>query len=381
MHGIKVLMAKNYIDNLSEETRKGMLEKARAGLWPSYAPVGYLNALREDGKRIITPDPTTAPVITQLYEWFSTGEYSLKAVAAKAREQGLRLGTRTIHKSEVHQILRKRIYSGDFDFDGTTYQGSHTPLVTKATWEHVQELLDGKTRPHKHKHDFPYTGLITCGHCGCQLVAEIKKGRYVYYHCTNSKGTNCPEAYTRQERLTNELTMVLGELVVPKPVTDWLRAALRTTDTTQVKAREDALQHAQGELQRIEARIETMYLDKLDGRITVAFFDEKAASWRAEQAKLQARINELRQQTANYEDAINVVEQTSNLCKEFPTQPASEQRRLLTLIIHTATWKDEKFEATLKTPFQKLRHSNSVTKTNDRGNGDAGGEIRNWLLR
>src|SRR5262245_347597 len=27
MHGIKVLMAKNYIDNLSEEARKGMLEK------------------------------------------------------------------------------------------------------------------------------------------------------------------------------------------------------------------------------------------------------------------------------------------------------------------------------------------------------------------
>ena len=28
IHGIKVLMAKNYIDNLSEETRKGMQEKA-----------------------------------------------------------------------------------------------------------------------------------------------------------------------------------------------------------------------------------------------------------------------------------------------------------------------------------------------------------------
>jgi site-specific DNA recombinase len=38
MHGIKVLMAKNYIDNLSEETRKGMLEKARQGIWPSFAP-------------------------------------------------------------------------------------------------------------------------------------------------------------------------------------------------------------------------------------------------------------------------------------------------------------------------------------------------------
>ena len=35
MHGIKVLMAKNYIDNLSEEARKGMLEKAEQGIWPS----------------------------------------------------------------------------------------------------------------------------------------------------------------------------------------------------------------------------------------------------------------------------------------------------------------------------------------------------------
>src|SRR5918996_1692357 len=38
MHGIKVLMAKNYIDNLSEETRKGMLEKPAQGQWPTLAP-------------------------------------------------------------------------------------------------------------------------------------------------------------------------------------------------------------------------------------------------------------------------------------------------------------------------------------------------------
>jgi site-specific DNA recombinase len=43
MHGVKVLMAKNYVDNLSEETRKGMLEKAEQGLWPSFAPLGYRN--------------------------------------------------------------------------------------------------------------------------------------------------------------------------------------------------------------------------------------------------------------------------------------------------------------------------------------------------
>lgn len=44
MHGIKVLMAKNYIDNLSEETKKGMVEKAEQGIYPSFAPLGYINA-------------------------------------------------------------------------------------------------------------------------------------------------------------------------------------------------------------------------------------------------------------------------------------------------------------------------------------------------
>ena len=37
MHGIKVLMAKNYVDNLSEEVKKGLREKAEQGHWPSGA--------------------------------------------------------------------------------------------------------------------------------------------------------------------------------------------------------------------------------------------------------------------------------------------------------------------------------------------------------
>jgi hypothetical protein len=35
---IKVLMAKNDIDNLGEEVRKGMIEKARQCHWPTVAP-------------------------------------------------------------------------------------------------------------------------------------------------------------------------------------------------------------------------------------------------------------------------------------------------------------------------------------------------------
>ena len=60
MHGIKVLMAKNYIDNLSEEARKGMQEKAEQGIWPTKTPLGYRNIIGPDGKKIIAVDPAVA---------------------------------------------------------------------------------------------------------------------------------------------------------------------------------------------------------------------------------------------------------------------------------------------------------------------------------
>jgi site-specific DNA recombinase len=57
MHGIRVLMAKQFVDNLSEEVKKGMTQKAETGMWPSAAPLGYKNVIEPGGQRVITPTP------------------------------------------------------------------------------------------------------------------------------------------------------------------------------------------------------------------------------------------------------------------------------------------------------------------------------------
>jgi len=193
VHGIKVLMARNYSLNLGEETKKGMLEKARSGIYPSCARVGYLNAVGALGKRIIVPDPENAPVITDLFQHFETAKYSIKSLAAQFLREGRTLRGGRINTSLIHQILRNRLYMGEFDWDGITYAGTHEPLVSRACWESVQELLDARVenKTRKVKHDFAFTGLVHCGHCGCLLVGELKKGRYVYYHCTGNLG-KCP---------------------------------------------------------------------------------------------------------------------------------------------------------------------------------------------
>jgi site-specific DNA recombinase len=217
MHGIKVLMAKNYIDNLSEETSKGMLEKAAQGHWPSFAPLGYRNVTDPNGKRIIEPDPALAPVITQMFEWYATGQYSLADVTKMSRTGGMvfRKSNDAVPRATVNKILRNRLYTGDFNWGGKTYSGVHAPLVTKELWERVQAALDGRlaSRHRKVKHDLAFSGIVSCGHCGCALVGEIKKGRYVYYHCTGYKG-KCPEPYTREEVLEEQFAEILKGLVL-----------------------------------------------------------------------------------------------------------------------------------------------------------------------
>jgi site-specific DNA recombinase len=55
------------------------------------------------------------------------GDYSLKALAKKAYEEGFRFrkSGKKIPISTLHKILRKRIYTGDFDYAGVTYHGHH----------------------------------------------------------------------------------------------------------------------------------------------------------------------------------------------------------------------------------------------------------------
>ncbi len=103
----------------------------------------------------------------------------------------------------------------------------------------------------------------------------MKKGKYVYYHCTGNRG-KCAEPYTRQELLTGKFASILQELVIPQPILEWLGEAVLTADQTEQAAREQAIKKLQARHDQIQARIETMYLDKLDGRITQEFFDNQS---------------------------------------------------------------------------------------------------------
>jgi hypothetical protein len=83
-----------------------------------------------------------------------------------------------------------------------------------------------------------------------------------------------------------------------------------------------------GRRDRLHGRIDTMYLDRLDGRISAEFFDEKSKAWREEQKQSDARLAQLA--TTGLRSAAEVVQMMKSVsdgCACFTEAEPPQKRR------------------------------------------------------
>jgi site-specific DNA recombinase len=390
MHGIKAPMAKNYIDNLSEEARKGMQEKAEQGIWPTKTPLGYRNITGPDGKKIIIPDPALSPIVGRLFEWYAHGDISVKEAARKAHAAGLtypKSGAK-VPVSTVHTILRNRLYTGWFEWNGKLIQGKHEALVPVELWERVQGVLDGRfaKKGKRGRHDFAFSGLIACHACGYAVVGEIKKQRYVYYHCTGyadkcqGNPASCRRKYVREEALEAWSTELLGRLRFDDEVLGWVRDALHASHADERREHEEAIKRHQAEYNRLNDRIHAMYVDKLDGVVDTAFYDRMSNQWREEQNRCQREIERHQNADKSYlDEGVALLDLARNAERLFAKQEPRERRRLLNFVLSNCTWEDGEIIATFRQPFDVLAETDSAAAHVGAADKAKSVKTENWL--
>ncbi len=163
--------SKYYVDSLSENTKRGLRQKVRRGEFPGPASLGYLNDRLN--KKIVV-DPKVSPIIKELFELYSTGQYALEKLSIFLGEKGIKTkGNKFFKKDKVKYILSNPFYYGYFRYAKEIYQGIHEPLITKKLFDTVQAVIKSKSHTFPLKSlDFPFTGLIRCGECQMMITAE-----------------------------------------------------------------------------------------------------------------------------------------------------------------------------------------------------------------
>src|SRR3989338_2439412 len=195
MMSVEFGMANKYIRDLGENTKRGLRAKARTGMFPGLAPLGYLNDPRA---RAIVIDRKKSSIVRKAFEMYAENRHRFEDIAdflfkngiqTRATKRWLSEGKRPYKKDQIKFILSNVFYYGDFKYAGEVYEGRHKPLIDKKLFDKVQEVLKlrGKTRKMIKNEPQVYCGLLTCGECSCAITAEKQKG-HIYYRCTRKKG-------------------------------------------------------------------------------------------------------------------------------------------------------------------------------------------------
>jgi site-specific DNA recombinase len=129
-------------------------------------------------------------------------------------------------------------------------------------------------------------------------------------------------------------------IVIDEEAAGWVSAALRESHTDQTRFREAEIKKLNAEHARLRTSLDTLYEDRIDGRIDLDFFERKSRQWRDEQFAIQRDIE--RHQTATescMEAGVRIIELAQKLHSTFVKQTAQEKRRLLNFVVSNCSGK------------------------------------------
>lgn len=338
--GIRVVMAKNYIDNLREEAMKGWSEKLAQGWLPGVPPLGYVNK-SVNGKRIQVLDEKTWRIIKDMFELYLQPGQNGKTITKELALRGVRTRKgRPYAHGRVDEMLKNPYYVGIIRWDGKEYPGKHETFIDCGLWDRVQEKMHGGRPMVYKKHNPLFKNMITCETCGGVVTWQLQKGRY--YGACQRRNPACKIKKTiREDRLEETIQELLNNLFSPSSkLIDWVTERLQEKRTTTAQAHEDTLESINKQIDRLVRMDSDLYDDKLAGDITKDIYQTKHAAF-------MEQLNELRSKLASIEDKVNkndlpqrlaLLKLTQMAAKLYQTRTIEQKRVILTKLFSSFTY-------------------------------------------
>ena len=348
MHDIHLAVARHYVANLKEEVCKGMREKAEQGTYPGRAPFGYRN---NKGTRAIEADPEKSAIAAHAFEMYASGKYSLLSLSKEIK----RVWGARISKTNLHKMFMNPFYIGQFKWSGGTYHGTHPVFVSQELYAHVQSVLQGCNRPKYRKRDIAFRGLLTCAHDDCVVTGEVKKEKYVYYRCSGGRGP-CELPRFKEQEIAERMGHVLEHVTIPAQVAKQIEDELNSEHVHAHEhiARENArLIRARDDVRR---RMDSAYVDKLDGKIAEDFWQRKQAEWQTEEARITTQIQSLKEPNTagRIVDVQRILELAQNAHSLYLTRKPAEQAEILRMMLLNCSLDAVSVYPTYRSPFDLI---------------------------
>ena len=341
--------SKYFVDNLRENVKRGLRQKIRNGVWPGWAPVGYMNNLKTRG---IDIDLDKSPKVQKMFELYSTGSYTLLSLANWCKENNLRGNLdKEMSINTVYKILQNIFYIGLMKYNGEIFEGTHESLISKKLFDLCQEVMSKRGKQKEiRKHNFSFLGLMKCT-CGASITAETQKG-FVYYRCTKKKGLCQEKHYLREESLTEQITSFLQKVSLSSQDTEKVLAAL---DQEQEKARQDSqaeVNVSKAQLSQVEIKLQKLLDIYLADALSTEEYAAKKQSLLSQKMSLSEKITDFEQKGLSWlEPAREFVKSLNQAAKLMRSENKTEMTTFLKNIGSNHILENRQFKFSAKTPY------------------------------
>lgn len=232
----------------------------------------------------------------------------------------------------VQRILSNRVYLGDtvqgvsekvsFKSKKTrrlpkdkwvVTKATHQPIITVEEFEEVEKIRCGKRfkkEPHKgHLHIFK--GLLSCGGCGSSMFARTRKNRPMAYICGSyaQKGkAQCSSHHVKEELLSGIVIEEIEGLLRNEEMRKRLAEGYRA-ETVSGEGRAKEIERLKQQLQIKQRQQDTLYLDRLEERISEELFDRTNKSLEKKIGTIKKDIEEAGCKNSLEEDPEEMIDE------------------------------------------------------------------------
>jgi hypothetical protein len=316
--------SKYFVDNLSENTKRGLRQKLRKGEMLGYAPLGYLNDLRT---HTMVKDPQRFRLVKKIFELYATGNYSLKDLQKKITSAGLlsRKGNQ-LSISVIQNILQNPFYYGVFKYNGELYQGTHQTMILKKLFDKCQKILQKRARPVKRgKQIYAFRGLLKCGECGCMITSETQRG-HIYYRCTKKK-IPCSQRYVRKENLVEQISKILQKVSLPNSWTKKMIAKLDEEKQKEERADFSFVQNLKSQIEDLDNKLDRLLDIHLNSDISREEYTQKKQKILNQKIEISEKLCDFERNGDRWLERAKTFILTSNEAKIVARQGNLQKKR------------------------------------------------------
>lgn len=330
-----------YCEDISENIKVVFDKKRRDGQYiGGLAPYGLMKNPNEKGRLLI--DPEAAVIIKRIFQLYLEGFGAMK-IAKLFNDEGIPNPTKykNMHgvdwkkdKKEaklglwtgvtIRRILKNRMYIGDMvqgvhrkvsykskkcvsvpKEEWYIVENTHEAIIDRETFELVQKMLVSKRRADGTGKPHVLAGKVKCADCGSTMVRftpNDRKGNslpYKYLRCgmLDKKTGACTGHYIRFDKLEAVILFRLKEYF--KNISEGTlkdRCYDINTELKTVKSLDSQLSDIEKQVENLKKAIEVLYMDRVNGTITVQRWTELNDSFEKQLSALMNRKSSLQQE-------------------------------------------------------------------------------------